>query len=64
LYFDRTATKEELVRIYSYIALSGFLWALWAEYKASLGEEFGDYTLKMYRYAKDYYRKVKELLTN
>lgn len=62
LYFGRTATKEELLRIYSYVALSGFLWALWAEYKSSLGEEFGDYTLKMYRYAKDYYKKVNALL--
>ena len=44
--------------IYSYIALGGFLWALWAVYKASLGEEFGKYTLIMYRYAKKYYKKV------
>lgn len=64
LYFCRTATREERLRIYSYVALSGFLWALWAEYKSSVGEEFGDYTLKMYRYAKDYYKKVKQLLTN
>lgn len=64
LYFARPATKEEQLRIYSYVALSGFLWALWAEYKASVGEDFGDYTLKMYRYAKDYYKKVKHLLTN
>ena len=42
----------------SYIALGGFLWALWAVYKASLGEEFGEYTLIMYRYAKKYYKKV------
>lgn len=63
LYFDRPASDEEKLRIYTYVALSGFLWALWAEYKASLGEEFGDYTLKMYRYAKDYYKKVRLLLT-
>lgn len=64
LYFGRPATEEETLRIYSYVALSGFLWALWAEYKASVGDDFGDYTLKMYRYAKDYYKKVKQLLTN
>ena len=40
----------------------GFLWALWAVYKSSLGDEFGDYTLIMYRYAKNYYRKVKDEL--
>lgn len=59
-YFDREPAKEERFRIYAYIALSGFLWALWAEYKSSLGEEFGEYTLKMYRYGKQYYRKALE----
>ena len=42
--------------------LGGFLWCLWAVYKASLGEEFGEYTIIMYRYAKRYYKKLmKEL---
>jgi hypothetical protein len=27
-----------------------------------LGVTFGDYTLKMYRYAKDYYKKCMELI--
>lgn len=63
LYFGRSATEEELLRIHTYVALSGFLWAIWAEYKSSLGEEFGDYTLKMYRYAKDYYKKLKPYLS-
>ena len=54
--------KEEHIRIYSYVALSGFLWALWAEYKTALGEEFGEYTIYMYRYGKIYYKKAKNLL--
>lgn len=58
LYLERPATDEERMVIYSYAALGGFLWALWAIYKASLGEEFGEYTLIMYRYAKDYYKKA------
>lgn len=58
-YLGRTPSDIEKFRYYSYIALSGFLWALWAEYKISLGEEFGEYTLKMYRYAKDYYKKAQ-----
>ena len=58
IYFGRPASKEERLVVYSYIALGGFLWSLWAVYKASLGEEFGEYTLIMYRYAKDYYRKI------
>ena len=42
--------------------LGGFLWCLWAVYKASLGDEFGEYTIIMYRYAKRYYKKLmKEL---
>ena len=57
-YFQRIPEPEERLVIYSYIALGGFLWSLWGIYKASLGEEFGEYTLIMYRYAKDYYRKI------
>ena len=57
-YFGRDPELTERKVIYSYIALGGFLWALWAVYKASLGEEFGEYTLIMYRYAKKYYGKV------
>ena len=58
IYFGREPEAVERKIIYSYIALGGFLWALWAVYKASLGEEFGEYTLIMYRYAKQYYKKV------
>ena len=46
--------------IYSYVALGGFLWSLWAVYKSELGEEFGEYTIIMYRYAKRYYRRLHE----
>lgn len=58
IYFGDAVTAEERFVYYSYIALGGFLWCLWAVYKSSLGEEFGDYTLIMYRYAKDYYKKL------
>jgi thiamine kinase-like enzyme len=58
VYLGREATDEEKLVYYSYIALGGFLWCLWAVYKSSLGEEFGDYTLVMYRYAKKYYKKI------
>ncbi|MDD3252729.1 MAG: phosphotransferase [Lachnospiraceae bacterium] len=59
IYLGREATGEEQFVIYAYIALGGFLWSLWAVYKASLGEEFGEYTLIMYRYAKKYYHKLR-----
>ena len=48
--------------VYAYMALGGFLWSLWAVYKAALGEEFGEYTLIMYRYAKDFSRIVQNNL--
>lgn len=59
---DEGPTDEERLRIYIYIALGGFLWSLWAQYKQALGVKFGDYTLHMYRYAKDYYKKSMNLM--
>lgn len=63
VYLGQEPSEEELLVYYSYIALGGFLWCLWAVYKSSLGEEFGDYTLVMYRYAKKYFKKI-EVLTH
>lgn len=60
LYLGHAPSAEERLVYYSYIALGGFLWCLWAVYKSSLGEEFGDYTLVMYRYAKKYFKKIVE----
>ncbi|WP_077612302.1 sugar phosphate nucleotidyltransferase [Clostridium sp. Marseille-P2415] len=57
VYLEREPTGEERFTIYAYMALGGFLWSLWAIYKASLGDEFGEYTIIMYRYAKNYYKK-------
>ena len=47
LYLHREPTSEERFVYYAYIALGGFLWCLWAVYKSSVGEEFGDYTIVM-----------------
>lgn len=60
IYLHREPTDEERTVIYSYAALGGFLWSLWAVYKSELGEEFGEYTIIMYRYAKRYYRLLHE----
>lgn len=57
-YLHREPTSEERFVYYAYIALGGFLWCLWAVYKSSVGEEFGDYTIVMYRYAKQFYKKI------
>ena len=53
---------ETVAKIYAYIAACGLLWSNWCEYKLSLGVEFGEYSLRQYRYAKDYYRYAAELI--
>lgn len=55
-YFVEGCTKETRIKIYCYIAACGLLWSNWCEYKSNLGVEFGEYSLKQYRYAKDYYK--------
>lgn len=62
VYLEREPSDEERFSIYAHMALGGFLWSLWAVYKASLGEEFGEYTIIMYRYAKYYYKKCQGIL--
>ena len=54
-YLGREPERRETARLYMYMALAGFLWALWCQYKQSFGEEFGEYPMVMYRYMKDYY---------
>jgi len=56
LYFREECPSETRLKIYCYIAVCGLLWSNWCEYKRSLGVEFGEYSLRQYRFAKDYYR--------
>ena len=60
-YLKRKPLTDEYKKLYSYMSLSGYLWALWTVYKANVGEEFGEYSLKMYRYAKDFFKEVMKL---
>ena len=61
LYWDAEEPEEETVtKIYALIAACGLLWSNWCEYKLSLGVEFGEYSLRQYRYAKEYYRYAAE----
>ena len=62
IYFEGKCSREVRIKIYCYIAACGLLWSNWCEYKRSLGVEFGEYSLCQYRYAKDYYKIVKEEL--
>lgn len=61
-YFTEACSDETRIKIYCYIAACGLLWSNWCEYKRNLGVEFGEYSLRQYRYAKDYYRIVQEEL--
>lgn len=58
-YFPEGCTASVKMKIYCYIAACGLLWSNWCEYKRSLGVEFGEYSLRQYRYAKEYYRYVQ-----
>ncbi len=54
-------TDESIrTRIYAYISMCGLLWSNWCEYKRGLGVDFGEYSLRQYRYAKDFYKLFKE----
>lgn len=48
-------------KIYCYVAACGLLWSNWCEYEWHRGVEFGEYSLRQYRYAKDFVRYAHEL---
>lgn len=60
MYFDCKCDSKIKAKIYTYVAICGLLWSNWCEYKRNLGVEFGEYSLRQYRYAKDYYVHAKE----
>lgn len=64
LYFEGSCDITVRARIYCYIAVCGLLWSNWCEYKRNLGVEFGEYSLRQYRYAKDYYRYANEMVAS
>ncbi|WP_448915672.1 NTP transferase domain-containing protein [Eubacterium ramulus] len=65
IYFENKCDKETRLKIYCYIAACGLLWSNWCEYKRNLGVEFGEYSLRQYRFAKDYYKFfIEEMIEN
>ncbi|MBQ9199728.1 MAG: phosphotransferase family protein [Lachnospiraceae bacterium] len=60
IYFDNKCEEKIRIKIYCYIAACGLLWSNWCEYKRHLGIEFGEYSLRQYKYAKEYYSIVKK----
>lgn len=63
IYFAGDCSKENRIKIYCYISACGLLWSNWCEYKRNLGVEFGEYSLRQYRYAKDYFKIANEEIT-
>lgn len=57
-YFKGNCDNDIKIKIYCYISVCGLLWSNWCEYKRNLGVDFGEYALRQYRYAKEYYRIV------
>lgn len=64
LYFEGRCDPVIRTKIYCYIAMCGLLWSNWCEYKRKLGVEFGEYSLRQYRYAKDFYRYALKRMTD
>ncbi len=62
IYFDGKCDRITRAKIYAYISMCGLLWSNWCEFKRRLGVEFGEYSLRQYRFAKDYFRYAKELM--
>ena len=54
-YFENKCPASVRVKIYAYIAVCGLLWSNWCEYKRQLGIDLGEYSLRQYRYAKEYF---------
>lgn len=63
-YFQDNCPENVRIKIYCYIAICGLLWSNWCEYKRICGVEFGEYSLRQYRYAKEYYKIAKERMKN
>ena len=55
-YYEEGCDPSTRTKIYCYVAACGLLWSNWCEYKKTMGIEFGEYSLRQYRYAKDYYK--------
>ena len=59
-YYPEGCPQSVRVKIYCYIAVCGLLWSNWCEFKHQQGVEFGEYSLRQYRYAKEYYRYARK----
>lgn len=60
IYYQGQCKENIRTKIYAYVSVCGLLWSNWCEYKRMLGIEFGEYSLKQYRYAKTFYKCASE----
>ena len=63
-YFEGEPDLALETKIYAYIAVAGLLWSNWCEFKRQHGEDFGEYSLRQYQYAKYYSRLVHRALAD
>lgn len=54
-YFLQGCPRQLRRKIYSYIALCGFLWSNWCEFKFISGVDFGEYAARQYQLSKIYF---------
>ncbi len=62
LYFTEGCSDEIKLKIYCYMAVCGLVWSNWSEYKRKLGQDLGEYAVKQYEYAKEYFDIVQKEL--
>lgn len=62
IYFENRCDRLTRAKIYAYISICGLLWSNWCEFKRNLGVDFGEYSLRQYRYAKEFYNYTINLL--
>ena len=63
IYFEGECDDKTRIKIYCYVAICGLLWSNWCEYKLMLDVEFGEYSIKQYRYAKEFYKIAVDEIT-
>lgn len=61
-YFPEGCNEIIRIKIYCYVSVCGLLWSNWCEYKRNMGVEFGNYSLRQYQYAKEFYEIVQKEL--
>lgn len=59
IYCEGKCDIKRRIKIYCYCATCGLLWSNWCEYKRNLGIDFGEYAIRQYEYAKEYYDIAK-----